>query len=119
MTPNFRVLRDPGVLILKSTSTGDSLDDLVQIQQILGEIIYMSLYPFFSLKYSWLTAGVQLQQPGIQPEEMNGVGDWGSLSVFYGLPVYSKFKILFYTFTKTLGQRFDILSSPLSDLLSP
>ena len=59
-----------------------------------------------------LTAGVQLQQPGIQPEEMNGVGDWGSLSVFYGLPVYSKFKILFYTFTKTLGQRFDIFSSP-------
>ena len=25
---------------------------------------------------------------------------------------YSKFKILFYTFTKTLGQRFDIFSSP-------
>ena len=57
------------------------------------------------------TAGVQLQQPGIQPEEMDGVGEWDSLSVFYGLPVYSKFKILFYTFTKTLGQRFDIFSS--------
>ena len=37
---------------------------------------------------------------------------WDSLSVFYGLPVYFKFKILFYTFTKTLGQRFDIFSSP-------
>ena len=31
---------------------------------------------------------------------------------FLGLPIYFKFKILFYTFTKTLGQRFDIFSSP-------
>ena len=30
----------------------------------------------------------------------------------FGLPIYSKFKILFYTFTKTLDQRFDIFSSP-------
>ena len=37
---------------------------------------------------------------------------WDSLSIFYGLPVYSKFKILFYTFTKASGQRFDIFSSP-------
>ena len=37
---------------------------------------------------------------------------WDSLSFVYGMPVYSKFKILFYTFTKTLGQRFDIFSSP-------
>ena len=29
-----------------------------------------------------------------------------------GLPIYFKFKILFYTFTKALGQRFDIFSSP-------
>ena len=36
---------------------------------------------------------------------------WDSLSFFCGLPVYSKFKILFYIFTKTLGQRFDIFSS--------
>jgi hypothetical protein len=57
-------------------------------------------------------AGVQLQQPRIQPEEMDSVSEWDSLSVFYGLPVYFKFKILFYTFTKTLGQRFDIFSSP-------
>ena len=42
----------------------------------------------------------------------DSVGQWDSLSVFYGLPVYSKFKILFYAFTKTLGQRFDIFSSP-------
>ena len=33
-------------------------------------------------------------------------------SQFFGLPLYFKFKILFYTFTKTLGQRFDIFSSP-------
>ena len=45
-------------------------------------------------------AKVQLKQPGIQPEEMDSVGQWDSLSVFYGLPVYFKFKILFYTFTK-------------------
>ena len=31
---------------------------------------------------------------------------------FLGLPIYFKFKIFFYTFTKTLGQRFDIFSSP-------
>ena len=31
--------------------------------------------------------------------------------IFLGLPLYFKFKILFYTFTKTLGQRFDIFSS--------
>ena len=37
---------------------------------------------------------------------------WDSLSFFYGLPVYFKFKILFNAFTKTLGQRFDIFSSP-------
>ena len=36
-----------------------------------------------------------------------------------GLPVYFKFKILFYTFTKTLGQRFDIFSSPLSQIYYP
>ena len=46
----------------------------------------------------------------------DGVGQWDSLSVFYGLPVYFKFKILFYTFTKTLGQRFDIFSCPLSHI---
>ena len=57
-------------------------------------------------------AGVQLQQPGIQPEEMNGVGDEAASQFSFGLPVYFKFKILFYTFTKTLGQRFDIFSSP-------
>ena len=59
---------------------------------------------------------VQLQQPGIQPEEMNGVAELDSLSFFYGLPIYSKFKIFFYTFTKTLGQRFDIFSSRLSQI---
>ena len=36
---------------------------------------------------------------------------WDSLSFFYGLPVYSKFNILFYTFTRTLGHRFDIFRS--------
>ena len=30
---------------------------------------------------------------------------------FLGLPVYFKLMILFYTFTKALGQRFDIFSS--------
>jgi len=29
--------------------------------------------------------------------------------IFLGLPVYFKLMILFYTFTKALGQRFDIL----------
>ena len=67
------------------------------------------------------SAGVQLQQPGIQPEKMNGVSKKNeSASQFsFGLPVYFKCKILFYTFTKTLGQRFDIFSFLLPDLLSP
>ena len=52
-----------------------------------------------------LSARVQLQQPGIQPEGVSSVGEKrDSLSVFHGLPVYVKFKILSYTFTKTLGQ---------------
>ena len=57
-------------------------------------------------------ARVQLQQPGIQPEEAKGVGDEAASHLSFGLPLYFKFKILFYTFTKTLGQRFDIFSSP-------
>ena len=57
-------------------------------------------------------ASVQLQQPGIQPEEVNGVGNEAASHFSFGLPLYFKFKILFYTFTKTLGQRFDIFSSP-------
>ena len=64
----------------------------------------------------FLCAGIQLQQPGIQCEEMNGVGEWDHLSFFYGLPVHSKFKVLFYTFTKALGQRFDIFRFPLSQI---
>ena len=59
-----------------------------------------------------VNAGVQLQQPGIQLEEANGVGDETASHFSFGLPVYSKFKILFYTFSKTLGQRFDTFSSP-------
>ena len=31
---------------------------------------------------------------------------------FLGLHIYFKFKVFFYTFTKALGQRFDIISSP-------
>ena len=42
---------------------------------------------------------------------MNGVGDEAASQFSFGLPVYFKFKILFYTFTKTLGQRFDIFIS--------
>ena len=58
-------------------------------------------------------ARVQLQQPGIQPEGVSGVGEKlrQPLSFFFGLPVYFKLMILFYTFTKALGQRFDIFSS--------
>ena len=56
-------------------------------------------------------ARVQVQQPGIQPEEMNGVGDEAASQFSFGLPVYFKLMILFYTFTKALGQRYDIFSS--------
>ena len=36
---------------------------------------------------------------------------------FLGLPVYFKLMILFYTFTKSLGQRFDIFSSQRSGFI--
>ena len=73
---------------------------------------------FHALNLDWLSvshmviyARVQVQQPGIQPEEMNGVGDEAASQFSFGLPVYFKLMILFHTFTKTLGQRFAIFSS--------
>ena len=58
------------------------------------------------------SAGVQLQQPGIQLERVSSVGEkLREPLIFLGLPVYFKLMILFYTFTKALGQRFDIFSS--------
>ena len=57
-------------------------------------------------------AGVQLQQPGIQPEGVSGVSEKLRQPLsFLGLLVYFKLMILFYTFPKALGQRFDIFSS--------
>ena len=42
-----------------------------------------------------------LQQPGIQPEVVSGVGEKLRQPLsFLGLPVYFKLMILFYTFTK-------------------
>ena len=62
--------------------------------------------------FVWAGAGVQLQQPGIQPEGMSGVGEkLRQPLIFLGLPLYFKLMILFYTFTKAVGQRFDIFSS--------
>ena len=59
-----------------------------------------------------MIARVQLQQPGIQPEGVSGVGEKLRQPLsFLGLPVYFKLMILFYTFTKALGQRFDIFHS--------
>ena len=57
-------------------------------------------------------AGAQLQHPGIQPEGVSGVGEKLRQPLsFLGLPIYFKLMILFYTFPKALGQRFDIFSS--------
>ena len=60
-----------------------------------------------------MIAKVQLQQPGIQPEGVCGVSEKlrQPLFCFLGLPVYFKLMILLYTFTKALGQRFDMFSS--------
>ena len=61
-----------------------------------------------------LSARVQLQQPGIQPEGLSRIGERETeeaSQVFFGLPVYFKLMILFYTFTKALGQGVDIFSS--------
>ena len=65
-----------------------------------------------SFSSCFVSAGVQLQQPGNQPEEMSGVGEKLRQPLsFLGLPVYFKLMIFFYTFTKALDQRFDIFSS--------
>ena len=59
-----------------------------------------------------ILAGVQLKQPGIQPEGVSSVSDKLRQPLsFLGLPVYFKLMLLFYTFKKPLGQRFDIFSS--------
>ena len=79
------------------------------------QCVYVGVCVYEECFYS---AGVQLQQPGIKPEEMNSVGDEAASQFSFGLPVYFKFKILFYTFTKTLGQRFDIFSSPSARFIS-
>ena len=61
---------------------------------------------------SAFSARVQLQQPWIQPEGVSSVGEkLRQPLIFLGMPVYFKLMILFYTFTKALGQRFDIFSS--------
>ena len=39
-------------------------------------------------------AGVQLQQPGTQPEEMDSVSDEAAFQFSFGLTVYFKLKIL-------------------------
>ena len=58
------------------------------------------------------SAGVQLQQPGIQLERVSSVGEkLREPLIFLGLPFYFKLMILFHIFTKALGQRFDIFSS--------
>ena len=41
---------------------------------------------------------------------MNGVGNETASQFSFELPLYFKFKIFFYTFTKALGQRCGILS---------
>ena len=44
---------------------------------------------------------------------MDGVGERETEAAsqsFFGLPVYFKLMILFYIFTKSIGQRFDIFS---------
>ena len=57
-------------------------------------------------------AGVQLQQPGIQPEGVSSVSKKLRQPLsFLGLLVYFKLMILFYAFPKALGQSFDIFSS--------
>ena len=59
-----------------------------------------------------ILAEVQLKQPGIQPEGVSSVSDKLRQPLsFLGLPVYFKLMLLFYTFKKPLGQRFDIFSS--------
>ena len=46
------------------------------------------------------------------------VGDDVASDSRYGLHVYFKLQVFFYTLTKALGQRFDIFSFPHPDLLS-
>ena len=68
-----------------------------------------------SKKGQTVFAGVQLQQPGIQPEEMNGVGDEAASQFSFGLPVYFKFKILLY-FYKNIRPEVWHFQFPLSQI---
>ena len=78
----------------------------------IGYLELPKLVYLFTASVLSFSAGVQLQQPGIQPERVSSVGEkLRQPLIFLGLPVYFKLMILFYTFTKALGQRFDIFSS--------
>lgn len=78
-----------------------------------SDILFCCVFYLHLVEYSdYKSAGVQLQQPGIQPEGVSSVGEKLRQPLsFLGLPVYFKLMILFYTFTKPLGQRFDIFPS--------
>ena len=95
-----------------------TLKSFLQHHSSKTSILWCSAFFTVQLSHPYMTTGktiaarVQLQQPAIQPEEVNGVGNEAASHFSFGLPLYFKFKILFHTFTKTLGQRFDIFSSP-------
>ena len=81
--------------------------------------IYLHLLQFLSSVWLWSYSFqcTNLLESSSSSQGFNLKGwavlarNWGSLSDFFGLPVYFKLMILFYTFTKALGQRFDIFSS--------
>ena len=99
----------PSHFILLISISFDGWNILLSLSVILKQLYYyhQDWYQFkclpesssssqgFNLK-RWTVSVIEMRQP----------------LIFFGLPVYFKFKILFCTFTKTLGQRFDIFGSP-------
>ena len=73
-------------IVINITSIWHHCEQLLLVKLIRHRDNFLSL-----IWYVKECRSPQLQQPGIQPEEVNSVSQWDSLSVFYGLSVYFKF----------------------------
>ena len=78
---------------------------IVRNSRCLFIFLFLNITNYFMPESSPSSQGINLKRWTVSARKMRQPFS------FLGLPIYFKFKILFYTFTKTLGQRFDIFSS--------
>ena len=79
---------------------------IVRNSRCLFIFLFLNITNYFMPESSPSSQGINLKRWTVSARKMRQPFS------FLGLPIYFKFKILFYTFTKPLGQRFDIFSSP-------